>query len=115
MNYKDSTTLKPDHPPTPEVLRETAARIVPPPAPRSPNPPKSAAPPGLCPRSKQSRGHVRQWRGRLTRDVTAHMWFNLAAASGFSEAARNRDTLARQMTPAQIAEAQKLAREWKPK
>ena len=48
-------------------------------------------------------------------DVTAHMWFNLAAASGFSEAARNRDTLARQMTSAQIAEAQKLAREWKPK
>ena len=43
--------------------------------------------------------------------VTAHMWFNLAAASGYNEAVRNRDMVARHMTPAQIAEAQKLARE----
>jgi hypothetical protein len=48
-------------------------------------------------------------------DVLAHMWFNLAAASGFNEAVRNRDMVARHMTPAQLAEAQKLAREWKPK
>ena len=30
-------------------------------------------------------------------------------------AAENRDLIATKMTPAQIAEAQKLAREWKPK
>jgi uncharacterized protein len=47
--------------------------------------------------------------------VTAHMWLSLAAAtSGFNEAVRNRDIVAKRMTPAQIAEAQKLAREWKP-
>jgi uncharacterized protein len=45
----------------------------------------------------------------------AHMWFNLAAASGDKTAAEARDMVAAQMTPAQIAEAQKLAREWKPK
>jgi hypothetical protein len=41
MNYKESATLKPDQLPTPEVLRETAARIVPPPAPRPPYVPKA--------------------------------------------------------------------------
>jgi hypothetical protein len=41
MNYKDSATLKPDQLPTPEVLRETAARIVPPPAPRPSYVPKA--------------------------------------------------------------------------
>jgi TPR repeat protein len=45
----------------------------------------------------------------------AHMWYNLAAASGYWIAAQARDRVAGEMTPAQIAEAQKLAREWKPK
>ena len=44
--------------------------------------------------------------------VQAHMWLNLAAAGGD---AKIRDRVAAKMTPAQIAEAQKLAREWKPK
>ncbi len=50
----------------------------------------------------------------------AHMWYNLAA-SKFSpgedrdQAVENRDIIAKRMTPAQISEAQKLAREWKPK
>jgi TPR repeat protein len=44
--------------------------------------------------------------------VRAHMWYNLGAVSGKAEkAAKNRDNLAAKMTPAQIAEAQKLARE----
>jgi TPR repeat protein len=47
--------------------------------------------------------------------VIAHMWFNLAAAGGEKEAVGFRDKTAALMTPAQIAEAQKLAREWKPK
>ena len=45
--------------------------------------------------------------------VRAHMWFNLAAAQGEEEIHRkNRDLVAEKMTPAHIAEAQKLAREW---
>jgi TPR repeat protein len=46
--------------------------------------------------------------------VRAHMWFNLAAAGGDKAAAIRRDIVAAKMTPAQIAEAEKLAREWKP-
>lgn len=45
-------------------------------------------------------------------NVLAHMWFNLAAAQGNADAAANRDMAASRMTPDQIAEAQKLAREW---
>ncbi len=48
--------------------------------------------------------------------VEAHKWFNLAVASGnASAAALRRSDAAQKMTPAQIAEAQRLAREWKPK
>jgi TPR repeat protein len=43
--------------------------------------------------------------------IKAHMWYNLAAASGESNALKNRDIIAAKMTPQQIAEAQKLARE----
>ena len=46
--------------------------------------------------------------------VQAHMWYNLAAAHGEKDGAELRDGLAEQMTPAQIAEAHKRAREWKP-
>ena len=46
--------------------------------------------------------------------VQAHMWYNLATANGDKLAAEFRDGLAKQMALAQIAEAQKLAREWKP-
>jgi TPR repeat protein len=46
--------------------------------------------------------------------VLAHVWFNLASAQGDQEAATGREIIARLMTPAQIAEAWKLAREWKP-
>ena len=47
--------------------------------------------------------------------VQAHKWLNLAAVQGDADAVKNRDIVARLMTPAQIAEAQKLAREWRPK
>ena len=52
--------------------------------------------------------------------VRAHMWSNLAASrlspgKDRDLAAENREALAAKMTPAQIAEAQRLAREWKPK
>ena len=45
----------------------------------------------------------------------AHMWYSLAAGNGHVGATVYRNDLAKQMTPAQIAEAQKRAREWKPK
>ena len=47
--------------------------------------------------------------------VRAHMWFNLSAAQGNENAENARDNIAKRLTPAQIAEAQKLAREWQPK
>ena len=46
--------------------------------------------------------------------VQAHLWFNIAAAHGNKIAREARDIIADKMTPAQIAEAQRLAREWKP-
>ena len=46
--------------------------------------------------------------------VLAHMWFNLSAAQGDETAVKNRDIVAGKMTPEQLAEAQRLAREWKP-
>jgi TPR repeat protein len=42
--------------------------------------------------------------------VRAYMWLSLGAVSGDADA-KNRDILAKQMTPQQIAEAQKLARD----
>ena len=49
-------------------------------------------------------------------DVLAYMWLNLAAASGNEDAKTFRETVvSKKMTPEQIAEAQKLSREWKPK
>ena len=47
--------------------------------------------------------------------VLAHMWYNLAGAQGVADAPKYRDRSASKMTPAQIAEAQRLAREWQPK
>ncbi len=67
---------------------------------------------------------IMYWDGRGVPqdDVQAHMWFNLAA-SRFSApevekrdlAVKNRDIIASRMTPTQLAEAERLAREWKPK
>ena len=44
--------------------------------------------------------------------IQAHMWFNLAAAQGNESAIGNRDIITGMMTPSQIEEAQRLAREW---
>ena len=57
-----------------------------------------------------------QGRGVPQDYVQAHKWMNLAASRQTGEerqrSADRRDTLARLMTPAQLAEAQRLAREW---
>jgi len=52
--------------------------------------------------------------------IQAYMWFYLAAAHADDTYAEDyagdfKDSLAEKMTPAQVAEAQRLAREWKPK
>ena len=49
--------------------------------------------------------------------VEAHKWYNLAASRTYGKktrnlAIKNRDRIAAKMTPAQIAEAQKLANQW---
>ena len=44
--------------------------------------------------------------------VQGHMWFNLAASRGVEAAKEARQEMADMMSAAQIAEAQKMAREW---
>jgi hypothetical protein len=44
--------------------------------------------------------------------VAAHKWFNLAAIKGSGLAKSWRAQISAEMNPGQIAEAQKLAREW---
>lgn len=58
-----------------------------------------------------------QWGRGVPRDrVLAYMWFNIASGTGdrlMSEvSAERRDYISQQMTNAEIAEAQRLAREW---
>jgi uncharacterized protein len=55
--------------------------------------------------------------GVLQDYVETHKWFNLAASRQTNEekrklAIKNRDIIAKLMTPAQVAEAQKLAKQW---
>ena len=59
-------------------------------------------------------------RGVPQDDAHAYMWFKLAASrfppgEHRDNAVKNSDIAAERMTPAQISEAQKLAREWKAK
>ena len=44
--------------------------------------------------------------------VEAHKWFNLAAMSGDPKAREYRGEISREMSPAEIAEAQRQARSW---
>ncbi len=49
----------------------------------------------------------------VTQDyVQAHKWYDIAVSNGSEIAAKERDKVANLMAPAQIAEAQRLAREW---
>jgi hypothetical protein len=70
---------------------------------------------------------MRRWRERLEKDgysgltdrrkgkASAHRVPLATAAQGDEIAKKARDAPETDMTPAQIAEAQKLSREWKPK
>jgi uncharacterized protein len=51
-------------------------------------------------------------RDVVTDLVEAHKWFNIAAMRGDAEAARRRQELAMEMCAAEIAAAQKRAREF---
>ena len=44
--------------------------------------------------------------------VMAHMYYNIAAVSGDKSGIKNRGLVEKDMTSSEIAEAQKLAREW---
>jgi uncharacterized protein len=57
------------------------------------------------------------WAGKgVKRDAfQAHMWANLAAAQGAKMAEGARMIAEEQMTSAQVLEAERMARDWKPK
>jgi TPR repeat protein len=54
-----------------------------------------------------------QWQGVAQNPTLAYMWLGLAAMQGDQEAASYRNTIARGMTSGQVAEGERLAREWK--
>ena len=49
-------------------------------------------------------------RGVLADVVTAHIWFNIAAANGNKKGAENREIIAKQMTSEDISKAEAMAR-----
>ncbi|GGB59033.1 hypothetical protein GCM10011316_33850 [Roseibium aquae] len=51
-------------------------------------------------------------RNGVTDLVTAHKWFNIAALKGNRDAAQYRKEISVEMTAAEVAEAQRAAREW---
>ncbi len=51
-------------------------------------------------------------RGVPQDDAEAHMWFTLASAQSHEKAQKSREIVAKRMTPDQITEAQRMAREW---
>jgi hypothetical protein len=44
--------------------------------------------------------------------VISYMWYDLSAAQGSGVAQRSRDVIEERLTPEQVAEAQRLSREW---
>lgn len=51
--------------------------------------------------------------GKVKQDyVQSYMWFDIAEINGALQAGSNREVTASKMTPAQITEARRLAREW---
>jgi len=53
-----------------------------------------------------------QGKGVIQDHVIAHMCWNIAGVSGHKDAIYNIGIAEKKMTPTQVAEAQKLAREW---
>jgi len=73
--------------------------------------------------AEQKKAHAQSWLGYMYENgkgvsqdyVLAFMWLHLAAAQGDADSAKRVEILEKEMTPAQIAEAQRLAGEWKAK
>ena len=76
---------------------------------------KAAAEQGLA-RAQYSLGYMYERGVGVPQDnILAHLWYNLAAAQGIPDAAQARDFVAHRMSLSQIATAQKLAADWRPK
>ena len=54
-------------------------------------------------------------KGVLKNFELAYMWFSLASSQGQKIATYGMNAMEKKMSPQQIAEAQRLARTWKPK
>jgi len=77
--------------------------------------------------AEQGHAKAQKWLGSMyalgqgvPQDLAlAHMWYNLAASQQSGQEAedtrRERDIVAHRLTPGQLASAQQLAREWRPK
>ncbi len=52
--------------------------------------------------------------GTIQNYVEAHKWYNIAASRGYVKAHNARDAISEKMIAEQLAEAQKLAAQWKP-
>ncbi len=50
-------------------------------------------------------------RGILQDNVKAHMWYNIGAANGSASGGEDREEIAARMIPADISQAQAMARE----
>jgi TPR repeat protein len=57
-------------------------------------------------------GLYAEGRGVLKDYIIAYKWFNLAAAQNNYHAIKSRDVIEKSMTAEQIAEGQRLSREW---
>jgi peptidoglycan hydrolase-like protein with peptidoglycan-binding domain len=76
----------------------------------------------LEPAAAQGDGRAQYLLGIMYRDgrgvppdyVTAYAWLHVAAARGQPQAASARDGMSWRLTPSEIDEAQRLAREWRP-
>jgi peptidoglycan hydrolase-like protein with peptidoglycan-binding domain len=76
----------------------------------------------LQPLAEQGDGRAQYLVGIIYRDglgvpqdfVTSYAWLHVAAARGMPQAASARDGMSWRLTPSEIDEAQRLAREWQP-
>lgn len=69
-----------------------------------------------CPRdfllARPQSSHLDLWLVSNRSGVRTHMWLQLAAATGDKDATLNAELVARQMTPPQLEQVQRLARDW---
>jgi TPR repeat protein len=77
---------------------------------------RAAAEQGYAPaQGKLGAYYILSW-GAMPRDIVqAYMWNSLSAAQGWEASVKSRAPLERKMTLAQVAEAKRLARDWRPK